>query len=155
MLIDDRAGAGADLDCAHCNGTLQWRDANANGPRDTMGPCTHCLTCPATDEIREVARDWLGPRPFEGGWPRWSAWWATPQRVVPAYLGAGRALLMEVLARRWDCHPMMLGASMQAWAIAPHTKPHVWRGTDVSSIPEDVPPELRLARALVLAVGSS
>lgn len=107
-------------ECNVCGGHLRTLRAAPHKRNVPMGwePCARCLTTPATDEIREVAREWMGFDPWdvlamETSGPITASWWDNQWRpVIPAYLGMGRALLCEVLARR-EGLPTWGGASFR------------------------------------------
>lgn len=170
-------------ECDVCCGHLRVIDENSlagNPARWKLSPpCPHCLTTPATNEIRAVARECMGFSPWASGH---DAWYADPERryplrgVVPLHLPMGRALACEVLARRWGWTELYgcprWEEGLDGWILTNRSRLHAhedrldfvrhevsdpWHGVVISvpalaSIPADAPPDLRLARALTLAL---
>jgi hypothetical protein len=143
------------LTCELCAGTL-W---DIRGGVHAGRPCPNCLTTPATDEVRAVAREWLGfdvwanPVVWQG--PR--AWIGEyhVQDLIPAYLPAGRDLLVRVLAKRLDVNPWdLLGA---VWLFADDDVGELMHMLgdacpSLDDLPPDAPADLRAGRALVLCI---
>ena len=157
-------------ECELCDGTLQVGIGNEANGRIIYEPCPACLTYAATDDVRDVAREWLGFLPWVADYP----WWSTlGARVLPLHLPAGRDLAVRVLARRLGLPPeasvwfRAIPTTCSTWVLAtcvPGEPPHVWyfgQGSNPSppdspipsrTIPTDAPAELRAARALVLCL---
>lgn len=169
--------------CELCGGTLirrrprGWPSSSAPSLGAPDEPCPRCLSTPATAEIREVAREWLGFDMWEacaqsGLQPKWGPWWddakvahlpGSLRPILPLYLGAGFDLGVRVLARRGELSPHLVAADLvgnlsnvlrnlvRGGTLSQRRADVIWHW--VRAI--DAPPNLRAALALKVALEAS
>lgn len=163
------------MTCELCHDSLRRSipdDARAMElTEDPWEPCVACLSVPTDDELREVAREWDNRNPWHDVPRAPCAWYRKVVPVVPAYLPAGRHLLMWALSKR-HCPSVSQPAfgctftnqhgtnGWEFWSeegddFVSFAPKHVRSGRRVSipalaDIPKNAPPDLRVARALVL-----
>ena len=142
--------------CEICNGELTQQLP------DGVYPCPACLTYPATEDVRAVAREWLGFDVWHAVMAhrtvRIGPWFVCGEAVIPLHLSGGKDMAALVLAKRADIPILMLLRMVQNFAK--HNDAHLpfrfnKREAELSAIPIDAPADLREGRALALCLAAT